>query len=401
MKLRLKAKISALLLLACTPALAQQQFKYKAAVQQVDSGRFYSIALQPDLTAKCQPGLADIRLMDEHSNAVPYLPGNALPVRAQSSYRQLPEVRMAASADSLLFYIAENKTGSGINQLWLTLQNTAVNRTVNVLGGDDLQHWFAVKEQITLQQTASNQNGTFEALLAFPVSTYRYFKIQVNNRTLAPVRILKAGVYLQQRALTDYVPVPVVKFTTTRKADRSLIDIVFRDAYRINKLHLQFEGTKYYRRQLQIYSISGKTREWLQDTFISPANNGDLYISAKTKRLQLIMLNEDNPPLGLKSVLAYQVQQSLVAYLEKQHHYTLYFGDGKATTPRYDLQFFADSINRRLQVVGHGPVLLLPYAKSIRPSGTVPAWVLWIAGGIALLLLLTLTLKMTKEIGKR
>lgn len=402
MNLRQKMKISfQLLLFAWTalPAVAQQGFKYKASLQRVDSSKFYRIVLQPALTAKCQPDLADIRLIDESGKIVPYLTGRSLPVQGQITYLQLPEISNVILNDSLPSYVAENASGMHLNQLWIKLRNTAANRTVNLQGSDDLKQWFAIKEHVILQGT-SRDNGTSEELIEFPVSTYRYFKIQVDGSKRIPVKILQTGIYLNHQTPSEYTQIPVARFTNEQKANTTLINIIFRESYRINKLHLKFSGAKYFHRRIQLYSIKGERKEWLMDSLVSSAGNGELYLDTKSSKLQLAILNEDNPHLTLQMAEAYELKQSLIAYLENQHHYELYFGNDKAQSPRFDLNSFTDSIGSKLPVVNHSEITQVAHSKDKSPSAFLPAWILWITGGMALLLLLVITLKMTREISK-
>jgi hypothetical protein len=45
------------------------------------------------------------------------------------------------------------------------------------VGSDDLQQWFAIQEDIPLQEAVQNSEGTYMQLLSFPASSYRYLKI--------------------------------------------------------------------------------------------------------------------------------------------------------------------------------------------------------------------------------
>jgi hypothetical protein len=405
MKPSLKKKINCLLVLmgcATFTALAQQPYKYKTAVQRVDSSGFYKILLQPNLTGKCQPGLADIRLVDDQRKPVPYLLGNALPVQVKTSYRELPRMATAAVKDSLTTYIAQNPQRLSIDQLWIKLRNTAVNRTVNVLGSDDLQHWFAIKENILLQEAADQKDGTFEELITLPSSTYRFLKIEVNGKNRAPINIIKAGIYMNLASKPEYAALPKATLFSATKGSTSLITISFKEPYRVDRLHLQITGTKYYRRPLRVYSISGNKKEWLKEALITSAGDGDIEVSAQTSKLLLEVDNEDNPQLVVQSVEAYQLKQSLVAYLNKGHQYQLSFGNANVNAPRYDLQFFTDSIKSGLlPVISHTDIIPVAQAKPVQqPSGVIPVCLIWVAGGLALVVLLVLTLKMTKEVGK-
>jgi hypothetical protein len=400
MSLKLKAKLTSLMLCCALPLLAQQSFKYKAPIKPVDTDGFYRVELQPDLVAQCQRTLADIRLKDEQGTTVAYLLGNTLLEKERSNYRQFPEVISNTVSDTLISFIAENKDRLNISRLWLKLRNTAVSRNLNVLGSDDLTHWFAIKENIGLQNNDNRKAGTFDELLMLPVSTYRYIKIQVNGRNLTPVNILQVGVYVENTTPLQYVPVPLASIKTKNRADSTFINLSFKYAYAINKLHLELTGSKYYQRRLEIYQIDGNNREKVKDTLVSSAGNGDIYLSAKAFKLQLIIYNGDNQPLAVKVLQTSQAEQSLVAYLKKEHQYQLWFGNPKLNAPLYDLQFFADSINKVLPVVNHAAIVPLLNGQPKAKAQQLPAWLLWIAGGIGLLALFALTLKMTKEVTK-
>lgn len=402
MKLHLKNRLFCSLILAAwgiLPAFAQQKFKYATDVQKIDSNGFYSIDLRPDLTGKCKPDLADIRLIDERGKLVPYLPGSSLPVKDQSSYLELPHLSVAGQKDSLVTYIAENRQVLSIDRLWIRLRNTAVSRSINVLGSDDLKHWFAIKEDVTLQNRIADKAGTFEEPVFLPASTYRYFKIEVNDRKKAPINILQTGIYVSRTTKPLYVEVPHAGLTGAIRKDTSLFTVSFKEPYRIDKLLLNISGAKYYSRRLKVYRIEGNKKEWLKDTTITSTGNS-VYVSAKAGKILLMILNEDNPPLVVISVQVYQLKQSLVAYLERQRAYRIVFGNPNALPARFDLQFFTDSIGGRLPAVSHSGIIRMQNINQARKPNGIPAWMMWGAGGLALLVLLMLTLKMTKEVSR-
>ncbi|MVN90472.1 DUF3999 family protein [Mucilaginibacter aquatilis] len=389
-----------LLLLNAFAAMAQQQHKYKAKLATIDTSRFYTIGIGPNLMALCRIDMADIRLSDERGKPVPYITGNSLPVKEETAYETLPAVKNP-SPDTLTCYIAENTAKVSIRQLWIKLRNTAVTRTINILGSDDLQNWFAIKEHVLLDASSNAEDGVTEQLLNFPASTYRYIKIQVNDKKEAPIYILQAGIYLKQQSRPQYDQLPNPHFTQKNSADTTYVSINFDKPYRVDKLNLKFEGAKYYNRRVQVYSITGRIREWIGELNLSAANTGDLLFVAKSRKLELVIYNEDNPALTLQAVKAYQLQQSIVAYLEKGVKYTLLAGNPNAVAPRYDLQYFTDSIDHVLPAVGYSDIT--PYGSinsTKKPESTIPVWIIWVAGAAALLILLLLTLKMTREIGK-
>ncbi|MGY0038876.1 hypothetical protein [Pedobacter sp. NJ-S-72] len=190
-------------------------------------------------------------------------------------------------------------------------------------------------------------------------------------------------------------------------AGTSHIKVQFNDNYQLNKLHLDIAGQKYYKRNIRVYDIGGKDRMLVVDTVISSSAMPYLYFSVKTKRIELEILNGDNPPLVLKGISAYQLNQSLISYLEKGQAYQLLFGDGKAAAPDYDLKFFGDSLQQELKQLDHQAISPNPLYQAekvknkVAKAEGIPGWLIWAAIAIVAVLLGFLTFRMTQEVGRR
>lgn len=394
--------LAILFLLSISQLHAQQSFRYRAALPKVDSAGFYRINLTAEVVARCKEGLADLRLVGPDNKFRPFITSIDFPVKAVQSFAAFRKVPNRLKSDTLTAFIVEIPAKRSIGQLWLKLRNTAVRRNVNILGSDDLNQWYAIKEGIELEQSASSQNGNYEQLLTFPASTYRYIKIQVNNKNRTPVSILQAGVYAEQQLNPRYIPLPVPNFTQKDSMNVNYVSIHFPSVYLIDKLHLTLIGSKFYNRSVQVYQNSTQSHALLIDTLISSKGNQDLFLSCKTDNLELKINNGDNPALTLNAMDAFSKRQSVIAYLEKATAYALIFGNEKARMPDYDLNSFTDSIGRRLSKVGNLPVRLNPmYKKDLPKGGTLPSWIIWVAILSALLVLGLLTLKMTQEVDRK
>lgn len=406
---------------------AQKTYRYRADVQKVDSAAFYRIALPPAVLAKAQGNLADIRLYDNDGKVVPYIFGAQLPVIDKVGVIEFPQVKLKVQPDTMTIFIAENKKLLTLNQLNLLFQNTDVERYATLSGSNDLSKWYAIKEDIPLLEAnmhidPDTSNGTVinggdpcvEQKLNFPASNYRYFKIQVNNKKRDPIAITLAFIYITEKAIQpQYIPLPALQFKQEEHAKYSRIAIRLNDAFPINRLHLDIAGTKYYRRNVRVsdatdktghYDETGRFRWFLGDMVISSTTPADISISAKTRYIELEIANEDNPPLQIKGVTAYQLEQSVIAYLEKGNSYSLLVGDSAATSPNYDLKFFTDSLKHQLPVATVGEVIANPdfKVKEAKPAaGKFPPWALWAIIVAVLTALGSLTFKMTKEVEKR
>ena len=58
--------------------------------------------------------------------------------------------------------------------------------------------------------------------------------------------------------------------------------------------------------------------------------------------------NDDNRPLQLNGIEAWQLTRYMKTYLEQGHKYRLVYGDSIAVAPVYDLNYFVDSIPKVL-----------------------------------------------------
>jgi hypothetical protein len=360
--------------------------------------------LQPALVAKAKGDLSDIRIIDDKGNFVPYIQAGSLPLKDQKSFVVFNPVDVRLSTDTGTTFIVENKTGLALDRLWIKLQNTAVQRKVNLVGSDDLKQWFAIQEDIPLQEAVANSEGTFIQSLSFPASNYRYLKILVNDKNKTPIKFLQAGIYTEYAAALTYIPIPQVQLTRVDSNKTTYITIKLNDHYQVNKLHVDITSPKYFKRDVTVYQITGTERQLLGDGELNSIKVTDLLIAAKTSQLLLQINNGDNLPLTISGIEAYQADESLISYLNGRQTYQLLTGDPNTQAPEYDLKFFADSIHDDITQISHGKVNKNPaYEGNQVKPGKDHGYTLfiWLAIIVALGLLLFLTLKMTKEVSKK
>jgi hypothetical protein len=384
-------------------ASAQKGYKYGAALQKADSTGFYRISLQPGFVAKAKGDMADIRITDTKGRFVPYIQAGSLPLKDQKSFVVFNKIEASLPTDTGTTYVVENKTGLPLDRLWIKLQNTAVQRKVNLMGSDDLKQWFAIQEDISLQEAVQNSEGTYMQSLSFPASSYRYLKILVDDKRKTPIKFLQAGIYTEYAKTLAYSPIPSLQYSRADSNHTTFINIKFNDNYQVNKLHLNISAPKYFKRNITIYQIIGDYKEAVSETELNSTKNNDLLFSAKAGKLLLQISNGDNQPLTINGINAYQSDAYIISYLESNQSYRLLAGDSTALSPEYDLKFFADSIKNNIPTISHGAVVKNDMATQPEKPKTGKDYTvaIWVAIAAALGLLLLLTLKMTKEVGKK
>jgi len=403
--MRINQKCKLIFTILCTfgmlQAWSQGTYRYKADVAKIDSSGVYKVELKPGFLSKSiSKNLYDIRIADESGKFVAYTIVSNPSDKARPVFVDFPEVKQNPNNDTVTYYIAENKDKIKVNQLWLKLKNTAVNRLADISGSDDQQHWFAIKENIQLQDAGTGNDADYEQMLSFPISDYHYFKIRIGNKSKDFVKITKSGIYLDNAAENlQYIQLPPAGLTnkTANKQMRYYIDL--NGNYIINSLKIDVSSPKYYNQHITIYDIGNKGEEMLYDDSISSSATKAITFSAKTDKLRIDIANGDDNPLVIKNISAFQLQDFAVCYLEKGHNYYLLAGDTAANEVSYDLSFVHSKPMSQFPVIGHSDVYKNPaYSTSKAAVKGRFTLLLWVVIGAVLILLSLLTWKMVKEI---
>lgn len=382
-------------------ASAQSNFKYAASIHKVDSSGFYKIGLQPQFIAKSNADLSDIRLIDQKGRFVPYVTADNLPQPENEKFIVFPQVFVALKNDTGTSFIIESKEKLPVNMLWIKLKNAAVKRTINLYGSDNLKRWFAIREDIPLEQAGPNNDGAYQQSLSFPASNYHYFKLLVNDKNKAPLNFLEAGIYAGQSVANLYFTIPAVQITTRNLKKTTIVTLKLNDNYLVNELNFEITAPKYYKRNVAIYQIDKQNRSLVSDAELTSGKSSALLFTSKTNTLELEIDNGDNLPLALKNIEVLQADQFIVSYLEAGQVYKLLTGDLKAIPPEYDLKFFTDSVRKHILEISHDKVEKNERyhigTLAVKREYTLEIWAAII---VALLLLSILTLKMAKEVNK-
>jgi len=396
--------VFALLFLVCPFVRAQvTKFKYKADIQKIDSSGVYRIELSPALISKSYDGSSDIRINDNTGKPIAYVLSSKLSINTPDRFIVFPEVAPEQVTDTAIFYTAGNENTLNISQLWLKLRKTGVNRTVNLAGSDDLKNWFAIKEDMPLEQAGEDKGADYQQVLTFPTSNYRYFRVQINSKNKAPVKILQAGVYAASLNKPVFAALPAVKINSVDNNKISRVFINLHAPYQVNKLHFNISGPRYFNRRVVVYAMNKagnfENANVLADTVLASAASQDVLLSVKTSKLRVDIYNGDDNPLTITSVDAYQLKLYAVCYLESGHKYSIYTGNPGAKEANYDLSFLNNRAYNQLPGISHGRVYNNgAYAILPVPNKSDHSILLWSILILVLMILSFLTLKMVREL---
>ena len=378
---------------------AQNTFKYQSTIEKVSAKGLYKIFLNPKVAAYCKADFSDLRIIDNKGRFVSYADGAELP-GVYSNFLLFPNISHKSAKDSSSLVVVKNVSSQPITVLWLKLKNSAVQRNADLLGSDDQVTWYAIKESIPLIEATETQLDNYFQSITFPASTYKYFKIRVDNKRKSPLNILQVGVYQDELRTSrlDKLPLP---FLTQKDSSNTItyLYLQFDLKYQVYKLHLEIPAPKYYKRKLRVYDAVSKQKKLLQEIELISGEAGDLYIHAKTNKIHIEIENEDNAPLTIRKIKAFQSSKVIIAYLENDVNYKLIFADSLAKAPRYDLAAFTEANKGILLELSSSPVSKnVGYKLNSSVLKSDYTKLMWVGLALSLLMLLFLTYKLVGEL---
>ncbi len=380
---------------------SQNNFNYKAAIAEIAETKFYKISLPPQVVANCRPGLEDIRIYDGYGKQVAYILKNDLPVFQSQNFTAFPILKTVKEKDKQTHITLQNNTNEPVNNLLLFVKNTDAQRAFSVSGSDDSSHWYVIKENIYLDNSFSNDGETIVQTLSFPKSNYKYFQLTILGENLLPFNIIKAGVYKEDLNYGNFLKINDPDISQKDSSDKmSYIKIHFDNKYLLNKIIFQVKGEKYFKRKFSL--LDRDEENFITEGYLASDLANTVIVNIKTDKLLLEINNEDNAPLEVTEVQAFQLNNYLLTYLQAGQKYFLNFGDSMMQAPKYDLEFFSDSIGKNPSEISVSNIEKTKVIKSeIKTASKNNTLFLWIIIIVILVALTYFSFKMTREINKK
>jgi hypothetical protein len=412
---KLKALLMLMVLLSWHAAEAQQ-YHWKAPVAAPSQPGYQRILLTPAIVGRLQPDLSDLRLYNSSGQEVPYLLKAEQPVQYKRLFKPYDILSYTHQKGCCSELLIANPERRKLNNISLLISNADVRKEVKLSGSNNKADWYVLKEQDVLYAINSSESTAEVKLLDFPLSDYRYFRLQLNDSANAPLNILQAGYYDTSTEAGKYTAIPVQELSRRDSALAKSTYITLRFAQPVYPDRLEFTITSpqlFYREgsiQLAIPEQSRrrkskrkKRRELQQQTLpfllSSNAPAGVALPRQQVQELTVVIQNADNPPLEISAIKALQLNRYLVADLSPSQAYALHFGNPEAKAPVYELQYFQDSIPASLPVLLAGEAAQLQQTEVRR--GTTSTVLIWTAIAVVVAGLAYMTVRMLNEMDRK
>lgn len=388
-----------------------QEFNYQAEVPAVTSRGYYSLVLSPQLLGKQGGDLADLRLLNDQNQEVPYLLRKERDVAVTSLYKEYEIIEKAYKKDAISHLIFSNPDKKAIDNISFLVKNTDVQKRARLSGSDDKQNWYVIKNNYLLHSMKSEDETTELKILNFPLSDYAYFKLEIDDNWRLPINILGVGYYDTEKVkgLSTTFDWTITEQKDSLKTTYVRLDLP--DTTYLENLKVEVSGAEYYSRYTKVMVkreyVNRKKRKVESLEFVGSFelnSNSPNKVSLRglsTKTLYLEIDNQDNPPLKVERVTGSMLNQYLIAELKEGEKYALAFGNEKLRSPQYDLVKFADQIPDDLPKLKPLEITDIRPISTEKPAGglwTNP-YLIWVVIGVVGLVLAYISVKMIKEMG--
>ncbi|PIQ19805.1 MAG: hypothetical protein COW65_18660 [Cytophagales bacterium CG18_big_fil_WC_8_21_14_2_50_42_9] len=392
-----------------------QQFQYEAELGPVATDSFYKIQLTPAVITHLQNSFADIRLYDGKKQEVPYLLRREQPVQTRKLFRRYEVVSKTSTPGVGTTLILRNPNPSPINNISLIIKNANVRKQARLSGSSDARTWYNIEDNFRLQAIYNNTATTEVKILYFPLSDYRYYKLDINDSASAPLNILSAGYYDTSAENGKYTTLPQVKFrqTDSSAVKQTIIRFEVPTPMLADKISLAVSSPAFYHRQATLFRSQTRKKKRRRRPYKtyepvvtfqlqSDSENSFALPNFKAADFYLVIDNQDSPPLQVKDIRFQLLNTYLVAALQKGQPYYLQYGNATAEAPTYDLTYFKENIPSLLPTISPGKVTALSHPDKTQPiSFFQNKNIIWATIILVIGLLGFLTYQMLRETKKR
>ena len=391
-------KLNSLFILLFITNLSFAQFQTSGKIKEVTENGFHEIILSPEIRSFSKQDLSDIRIFNAKGNEVPYFiqsnPESLL--NAFEEYYIVSETVLPKKSTSIIVATPGVKN----NKLSLFIANSDAVKNYSISGSDDQVKWFGVSNSQTLDNLNSSTETTVLKTISYPLNTYKYLKIDFDDRKTLPINIIEAGNFKTQFQKNILQEIKPLKTATTELTPQKQteIHVVFDEPQIIDQIDFEILRPTYYKRNAIIYKKIQKQTKRKLETYDQEIISFELNSNTKNsfsiseifeKEFYIKIENKDNQPLTISAVKYRQKPISLIVDLNANEKYSIKTGNKNLNQPDYDLSDFKKNISGKLPQTNIYEVKTVSARKHTESkSFWQQGWFMWLCillGGVTIL----------------
>lgn len=384
---------------------------YEGLIDTVENGGFYKITLTPDVRSAANENFSYLRIINNKSEEIPYVLINESGNR--SDYDSVPIISRNINKDSISSILIENKGGVIKKQVVLQIANTKVTKYYNVYGSNDKKQWFGLVSNEVLSNINDFSDTKTEKVITYPLHNYQFLRIDFDDTKSLPINIIGAGVYSNNLIVKRPLVINDFQYSIEQIKEKKVTQLKFTASkpHKISAISLDIKTDLYSRNAKVLIQQERKIKKRIEKYYEELAyfqlssknqNNTIVLDDLKAKEFLIEIENEDNQPLDIQKVTAYQNPLTIVAKLQQKEAYKIIV-DTTLNKPSYDLEnFIADhTLNaKEIAISQFSKIENNKKGSEEKPfwQTTVFMWLCIILGGATIIYFtLTLLKDMSKE----
>jgi len=394
-------------LFAVNTLLAQQNTTAK--IKTVKEDGLHKIILPAEIRSFSKEELGDFRILDAKGIEVPYFilqENNETTSSSFSECRILSKTVIPKNKTTLIF---ENPKTS-IAEIVLYITNSDVTKPYSISGSNDLKEWFGLVNNSLLGGLENNQATSVFKTIPLPLTSYRYLKINFNDKKTLPINVLKIGFFTNKTSnpKTEELFPKNIQITQFSSPKNTRIQVNFHNPQVVNQISFNITNPNLFQRNARIYVTKKKAMNHKAGTFPEIMTNFELNSNQKNsfsipqlfeKEFFIEIENQDNQPLTLAKIRFFQNQVAVIADLKANAKYTIATGNPKLWSPEYDLENFRDSIDNNLPET---KIYDIKHAVSQKTNARdksfwQQSWFMWLCIGLGGMAILYFTTHLVKD----
>lgn len=399
--------IKLLLLFICCNAFAQQ-FTVSSKLSGAKADALHLLRLSPEFRLYSDSNPSGIRIYDSKNREVPYAitTNTNAGIIIANGFTNYPILSKNKVADTSSSVIIENISANKLKEITLAIANTDATKTYSISGSNDLKEWFGLVNNQTLDNLYSSQDIMVYKTVSLPLTTYRYLKVDFDDKKTLPVNIIAAGVLKSGQVPQPIFETlsPVIKIVEVPSEKKTRITVSFDQPIAVNQIAFAIKEPVYFKRNAHILIPELVKRKRKTSTVLNEYTTFELNSSGSNSFGNLDLLekefiieieNNDNQPLVISSVKIYQSPVELLAYLKKGENYTIKAGNNELGAASYDIQDL-NELPKDIPQVTILPVHKLTATKNSESSSS-NTWIMWLCIITGALIVLYFCLSMVKD----
>lgn len=385
------------------------QHKTTAKIEIVKESGLHKIILPAEIRSFSKEELGDFRILDSKGIEVPYyiLQGNGEATsNSFSECRILSKTAIPKNKTTIVF---ENPKAS-IDEIVLSITNSDVTKYYSISGSDDQKEWFGLVNNSLLSELENSENTSVLKTIPLPLTSYRYLKIDFNDKKTLPINVLKIGFFTHKISNpgTEEIFAKNSRILQIPAQKKTRIYITFENPQIVNQISFKISNPNLFQRKAQIYVNKKSLVKHKVKTFQESISNFELNSDTKNtfaipqlfeKECFIEIENRDNQPLTLAKIQFFQNQITVIADLKANEKYAIQTGNPKLPAPEYDLENFKSKMannlpEAKIQDIKH---LASHKATAQEKSFWQQSWFMWLCIGLGGMAILYFTTHLVKD----